>query len=153
MLEAIDKAYFIGFPIDNLVQLEELSHGFSEHSSGIIEGCVMAIDGFGVQTWQPFDWEVEHPKDYWFCKGGFALIVLAGCDVKAQFVCATCTHSRSTNDIIAWQDCYLFEILDLVKRLPEKYLIIGDNAFNCTAQFLSPWPDKCFVVPLQHSLL
>jgi hypothetical protein len=50
MLEAIDKAYFIGFPIDNLVQLEELSHGFSEHSSGIIEGCVMAIDGFGVQT-------------------------------------------------------------------------------------------------------
>jgi hypothetical protein len=49
-LEAINKAYSIGFPI---VSLEELSRGFSEHSSGIMEGGLLAIDGFGVKTRQP----------------------------------------------------------------------------------------------------
>jgi len=71
--------------------LEEMSHGFSEISSGIMEGCVLAIDGFGVKTHQP------------------------------RFVCATCTHSGSTNDFIAWQDCDLFELLEVEKQLLDKY--------------------------------
>lgn len=61
----------------------------------------------GISTHQPFKSEVLKPKDYHFQKGGFAIIVLAGCDVDARFICASCDHSDSTNDIIAWGDTKL----------------------------------------------
>jgi hypothetical protein len=97
-LVALDAVFPMGFPTDNAGRLDELCKGFHNHSGGILDGCVMAIDGFAVC---PFKTEVIHPKDYRFCKGGFAIIVLAGCDVDAKFVCASCTHSGSTNNIIA----------------------------------------------------
>jgi hypothetical protein len=145
-LEAIDQAYSLGLPMDDPVQLQKLSDGFYHHSSGILDGCVMAIDGFGVATRQPYKTEVNRPKDYRFRKGGFAIIVLAGCDVQAKFICASCTHSGSTNDIIAWQDTELFEAIEVLKQLPAKYFIIGDEAFTCTDQVLSPWPGTFFFV-------
>ena len=82
-LEAIDKAYSMGLPIGDSSKLDELSKGFFEHSGGILDGCMMAVDGLGVLTRQPFKSEVKKPKDYRFRKGGFAIIVLAGCDVNA----------------------------------------------------------------------
>jgi hypothetical protein len=36
------------------LKLQQLSDGFYNHSSGMLDGCVMAIDGFGVATRQPF---------------------------------------------------------------------------------------------------
>jgi hypothetical protein len=50
MLEAIDAAFDIGFPFNDASALEALSCGFREHSSSILDGCVLAIDGFGVST-------------------------------------------------------------------------------------------------------
>jgi hypothetical protein len=82
-LEAIDKVFPIGLLIDVFLKLEDLSKGFHDHSGRILDGCIMAIDGFGVQTRQPFDNKVEKPKDYWFCK---AIIVLASCNINARFV-------------------------------------------------------------------
>ncbi len=98
-----------------------------------------AIDGFAVC---PFKTEVIHPKDYRFCKGGFAIIVLAGCDVDAKFECASCTHSGSTNNIIAWGDCNLYQMLMIDELLPDKYFFIGDEAFTNTQKFLTPWSGK-----------
>jgi len=112
----------------------------------ILDGCVLALDGLGVNTRCPYKTEVSRPKDYRFRKCGFAIIVLAGCDIKGRFVCASCDHSGSTNDVIAWQDSMLFHMLEVDKLLPSKYFFIGDEAFNTTDQFLSPWPGKylCF---------
>ncbi len=101
-LEAIDMAFDLGFPADEPAKVATLARGFEQHSYGILKGCVLAIDGFGVPTRQPFQSEVQRPKDYFFRKGGFALVVLTGCDVDARFVCASCNHSGSTNNIIAW---------------------------------------------------
>jgi len=50
-------------------------------------------------------------------------LVLAGCDVN---VCASCDHSGSTNDIIAWQDSNLFQMLEVEQLLPNKYFFNGD---------------------------
>jgi hypothetical protein len=47
-LEAIDVAFHIGSPFDDDFDLETLASGFKQHSSGILKGCVLAIDGFGV---------------------------------------------------------------------------------------------------------
>ena len=141
-LEAIDAAFTIGFAFDDIERLETLSKGFYDHSGGVLDGCVLALDGLGVSTRQPYKWEVQFPKDYCFRKGGFAIIVLAGCDIQARFIAASCDHSGSTNDIIAWQDSKLFERLEIEKQLPSKYFFIGDEAFTNTFQFLSPWSGR-----------
>jgi hypothetical protein len=144
-LVALDGMFPMGFPVDDAAKLEELSSGFYKHSNGLLDGCVLALDGFGVTTRCPFKSEVEKPKDYRFRKSGFAIIVLAGVDVNARFICASCDHSGSTNDIIAWQDSNLFQMLEIEKLLPEKYFFIGDEAFTNTQQFLSPWPGKWWI--------
>ncbi len=143
-MEAIDNAFPIGLPINDPLKQEELSNGVFDHSGGILDGCVMVVDGFGVQMRQPFDHEVEHPKDYRFCKGGFAIIVLTGCNINARFVLLSCTHSGSMNDIIAWQESNLFESIEVDKELPPQYFVIGNEAFTCSDQMMSPWPGKFF---------
>lgn len=144
-LQALDELFPLGLPYDDPIKLDELSTGFKNHSGGILDGCVMAIDGFGVLTRAPYQCEVERPKDYRFRKTGYAIIVLAGCDVNGRIICASCDHSGSTNDIIAFQDSNLFDALEIQKLLPEKYFIIGDEAFNTTLQVLSPWPGKFLI--------
>ncbi len=81
-LQAIDAAFPLGFPFDDPEALENLLQGFSNHLGGILDGCVMAMDGFGVLTCAPYETEVVQPKDYRYRKSGFAIIVLAGCDAS-----------------------------------------------------------------------
>jgi hypothetical protein len=141
-LAAIDAVFTFRLPFDDINKLESLSNGIYEHSSGILDGCIMALDGFGVTTHQPHAWEVERPKDYRLHKGGFTVIVLAGCNINAQFIAASCDHSGSTNNIIAWQDTKLYKLLEVDRALPSKYFFIGDEAFTNTFQFLSPWSGR-----------
>ena len=108
---------------------------FRQHSGGILDGCVLALDCFGVQIHCPCKKDVVRQRDYCFHKGGFDIIVLAGCDVDGRFICATAWHSGSTNDIKAWEDSDLFQYLEIKKGLPEKYFFIGDEAFTNTHQF------------------
>jgi hypothetical protein len=49
--------------------------------------------------------------------------MLAGCDIEARFIAASCTHSGSTNDIIAWQDSKIHEMLEINKMLPDKFFL------------------------------
>jgi hypothetical protein len=58
------------------------------------------------------------------------MIVLPGCDINTCFICASCDHSGSTNDIIAWQDCNLFQLLEVEKLLSRKYYFFDDEAFS-----------------------
>jgi hypothetical protein len=81
---AIDEAFTMSFPHNDPVQLEEMQKGFFDHSGGVLDGCLMAIDGFGVKCHCPYKSEDLRWKDCCFCKGGFAIIVLAGCDVNAR---------------------------------------------------------------------
>ena len=43
-LIALDGMFPMGFPVDNAAKLEELSIGFYKHSSGLLDGCVLALD-------------------------------------------------------------------------------------------------------------
>jgi hypothetical protein len=67
---------------------------------------------------------------------------LAGCDVQARFISASCDHSGLTNDVIAWQDKKLHKLLEVYKLIPSTYFFIGDEAFTNTFQFLSPWSGR-----------
>jgi len=69
-ISAMDKAFTMGFPKDDPERLEQLAAGFRWHSGGMMDGCVLAIDGFGVTVRCPFANDVERRKDYRFRKGG-----------------------------------------------------------------------------------
>ncbi len=132
----------MGLLVDDIGKLEMLSSRGYKHFGEILYGCVIALDGFGVATWQPYAWEVKWPKNYCFHKGGFAIIVLPGCDIQARFIAASCDHSGSTNDIIAWQDTKLHKLLEVDKLLPSKYFKIGNEMFTNTFQLLSTWSGR-----------
>ncbi len=99
-----------------------------------------------MRTDCPYKKDVLKCKDYRFRKGGFAIIIIAGCDVDGRFITASAKHSGSTNDIIAWQDSKLFKYLEIDQGLPPKCFFIGDEAFTNTQQFLSPWPGKLLIL-------
>jgi hypothetical protein len=53
-IEALDDIIEdIGFPIDNLLELEEMRQGFNAKNNGIMDGLVMVIDGLIVRTRVP----------------------------------------------------------------------------------------------------
>jgi hypothetical protein len=112
--------------------LDALSKGFYDLSGCILDGCVLAMDGFAALTQQPYDYEVVYQKDY-CC--GFAIVVLVGCDGDCCFIVDSCMHSASTNDIISWQHMELYEAVEIDYQLPMKYFFIGDEAFTRTNQF------------------
>jgi hypothetical protein len=68
-------------------------------------------------------------------------VVLAGCDIKGRFNMAAANFSGSTHDGLAWQMCSFKKLLD-DERLDPRYFVIGDEAFPCTNQMLSPWPGR-----------
>ena len=68
-ISAIDKAFSMGFPVNDIGRLEQLAEGFRVHSGGIMDGCVLALDGLGVLVRCPFKDDVERQRDYRFRKG------------------------------------------------------------------------------------
>jgi len=140
-IEAIDKVFDMGLPLEDVHQLNELALGFKNHSGGILDGCVLAMDGLFVRTRCPYSSETENRKDYVNRKGGFGIVILAGADVNAKFVFAISNHAGSTNDITIWQESDLRDAVDN-GRLPERFFMIGDEAFSCTNQLLTPWPGR-----------
>jgi hypothetical protein len=118
-----------------------MARGFKEHSGGTMDGCVSAVDGLVVRTRAPFKHEVANVRDFCNRKGGFAEVVLAGCDIKGRFNMAAANFSGSTHDALAWQMCSFKKLLD-DGRLDPRYFVIGDEAFPCTNQMVSPWPGR-----------
>ena len=138
-IEALDEVLpDIGFPIDNEFELQEMSYSFSRKNNGILDGLVMVIDGLIVRTRCPYNYEVSDPKSYQHRKGGFGIIVMAGCDGNAKFRSITAKHTGSTNDNVAWESSALAAALENGQLHP-RYFIGGDEAFVCTDYLLSPW--------------
>jgi hypothetical protein len=75
-IEAIDAVFHIGFPMDDVEKLQQLSQRFYEQSNGLFDCLVIVMDGIAIQTRAPFVHEVSKRKDYRFQKGGFAIIAL-----------------------------------------------------------------------------
>lgn len=140
-IEAIDAHFSLGLNLHNRDQLQQLSDGFTAHSGGIMSGCVAAIDGLIIKTRAPTTTEVKAPKHYRSRKGGFGVLVLAGCDVKGKFVFAAPNYSASTHDSPAWEATSLYNEIT-ANVLPPEFFLIGDEAFSNTNQMLSPWPGR-----------
>lgn len=128
----------ISFPIDNEFELEEMRAGFNARNNSVLDGLVMVIDGLIVRTRCPTKDEVPDPKSYVHRKGGFGVLVMAGCDASAKFRSLTAKNTGSTNDNVAWETSALGDALS-AKKLAAEYFIGGDEAFTCTESLVSPW--------------
>ena len=140
-IEALDEVLKLGFPLNDISALEEISNGFNRHSNGIMNGCVLAIDGLAVRTRQPYVTENKNTKSWRCRKGGFALIVMAGSDVNGKFLMATADHCGSTHDITCWENSALYAAIRDGK-LDSRFFVIGDEAFTNLQQVLSPYSGR-----------
>jgi hypothetical protein len=137
-LDVLDAELELGFSLDENY-LKETAEGFSEFSGGHLKHCVMAVDGWVCKTRQPTKKEVgQAVASYRNRKQCFGLVVLAGCDSKCKFTMLSVKSSGSTHDCTAWEATNMKTVLDL-QLLPFKYYLIGDEAFVCTNQFLTPY--------------
>jgi hypothetical protein len=141
VIEAIDQAFIIGLPLDNVEQLKVMANEFSTYSHGELKGCVTAIDGWVAKTRKPFHNEVTDVVAYRNRHGCWGLVVLAGCDARCRFTMFSCINTGSTNDVTAWNMCDLKTLL-MNGRLPEPYFLIGDEAFSCTNYLLTPYSGR-----------
>jgi len=67
---------------------------------------------------------------------------MAGCSARLIFHIFSCKSGGSTNDSLAWEISDLRHLIEVDKRLPEPFYIVGDEAFTTTSQLLSPWPGR-----------
>ena len=79
----------------------------------------------------------------------YGINVQAACDAKCRFITSVCVAaSGGTNDIAAFRKCPLFQ---QVQRLPIGNYIIGDNAYICTENLLTPFSGKWLVTTVMNS--
>jgi hypothetical protein len=138
---AIDESYEIGLPLNDPAALERQASEFAALSKGAEShwgGCLMAIDGWVCETRKPSTKEVRDVMAYRNRKGLWGIVVLAGCDARTKFCMWSCQSTGSTNDISAWKYSTMKQLMDQ-RRVPPQYYFIGDEAFTCEEQFLSPW--------------
>ena len=97
-IEAIDRVLTIEFPQEP-EQLQEVLEGFKSQCYGAISGCVMAIDGWVCKTRCPNTSETDNQVCFRNRKGCFGLVVLAGCNHRAQF---TMVSAKFPGSMITW---------------------------------------------------
>jgi hypothetical protein len=87
-IEAIDLVIPIGLPLNKIDELDRISRAFELQSEGVLKGCIMAIDGLVIRTRQPYRSETQNIRAWCNRKGGFGLVVMAGCDINGKFLMA-----------------------------------------------------------------
>lgn len=148
-IEAIDKAFEIGIPYDNLDQLKLTAEKFDEFTNcpnKEMFGCVTAIDGWVCHTRKPTQDEVTDTISYRNRKNCWGVVVLAGCDSELRYTMFSVKSSGSTNDVTAWDLSENNYLLTQEHKLHPDYYFIGDEAFVCLNQFLVPYSGRSLSV-------
>ena len=141
VIDAIDSVLEIYLPeeeseLDRMA--EEFSHLAGPLGRDIFQHCIMAIDGWVCQTRAPTSKEVNRPKDYFNRKGFFGIVCLAGCDARTKFTFFSSKFAGGTHDVIAYRGSELATLLETGK-LPSRFYVIGDDAFDISLQLLTPY--------------
>ena len=135
-LHAVDKRLKINVPTTE----EELQKSAAEWTAlssafGIYDGCVGAIDGWLCCINAP---SVHNPTDYhsghYHCHG---VNVQAVCDANLRFIYFAVAAPGRTNDARAFNNC--LQLRTWLDSLPEKYFLIGDNAYTLKKTMLIPF--------------
>ena len=141
VIDAINVAFQIGLPRCR-DKLRKVANGFTRFTGGELWGCVSAIDGWVCITRKPNQCEVRDVMAYRNRHGCWGLVVLAGCDADCRFNIFSCMNSGSTNDCLAWDLSSAHSVVE-DPNWPSDFYVIGDEAFVCTNNFLTPYSGHC----------
>ena len=122
-------------------EVRDASNAFrSISTNGIIDGCVGCIDGLLMKIQTPSRSKTGNVKSYFSGHyQTYGINVQAACDAKCRFISVCIAAPGGTNDIAAFRKCPLFQE---VQSLPIGNYIIGDNAYVCTENILTPFSGK-----------
>lgn len=140
VIDAINVAFQIGLPTARN-QLMRLANGLTRFTGGELWGCVSAIDGWVCVTRKPHQSEVGDVTAYRNRHGCWGLVVLAGCDADCRYNIFSCVNSGSTNDCLGWDVCEASKVVEH-SDWPSDFYVIGDEAFVCTNNFLTPYSGR-----------
>ena len=143
---ARNKIYSFLHALDNHLKLnvpmtkEELAKSAAEWSKissafGIYDGCIGAIDGWLCCINTP---SVHNPTDYH--SGHYhrhGINIQAVCDANLRFLYFAVAAPGRTNDARAFNRC--LQLRHWLDSLPEKYFILGDNAYTLNKMMLIPF--------------
>jgi hypothetical protein len=90
----------------------------------------------------PYRFEVDDILAYRNRHGCWGTVVLAGCDARCRFTMFSCKNSGSTNDVVAWELSNMHQLIEIERRLPPQFFLIGDEAFICSNQLLVPYSGR-----------
>jgi hypothetical protein len=126
-----------------LQALQEMADTFERKTSGVLKGCVGAIDGIAIKITKPKD-AVKH----WCRKGFYSLNVQAICDQEHRITWLSTVACGSTHDVQALQCSWLGEH---IFSKPERafnnsgFCVFGDAAYrgiaNRCRSLITPYDD------------
>jgi DDE superfamily endonuclease len=106
----------------------------------LVKHCVGSVDGILLKIQTPSSKECGHVKS--FFSGhyhGYGINVQAVCDRHCRFTAVGIAAPGGTNDVVAITNTH---IPKLIEELPSGYFIIGDNAYSCSENLLTPFSSK-----------
>jgi hypothetical protein len=107
------------------------------------------LDGLLLPIQTPSTTETGHVKSYFSGHyQAYGINVQAACDARCQFVYASLAAPGGTNDIVAFQKTSLFQ---KINSLPVGKYVIGNNAYVCTENLLTPFSGQQRLQPAKDS--
>lgn len=126
-------------------ELQAKADAFKAISShGVFEGCVGCIDGLLMKIITPSCTEAGNVKS--FFSGHYhtnGINIQAVCDSNCRFTSVCVAAPGGTNDIAAFRKS---PVKDLISNLPIGKYVIGDNAYICNENLLTPFSGKNFEI-------
>ena len=127
-----------GFP-ETTAELQEIANKFQTSRNPIspLSGCVGALDRICVKVKKPS--KKENPAQFYSRKGFHAIPVQALCDSSYIFRFCSALCTGSTHDALA---CSVSGLKREIEKgvLGEIFYIVGDEAYTCTEQVITPFP-------------
>ena len=120
------------------VQLQNTADDFNRLSShGIFEGCVGAVDGLLLRTRAPASAHVGNVRSFYSGHyKSYGHNIQAVCDSQCRFVFMAANSPGGSNDAAAYRNTTL---PGYVSNLPAGKFIVGDNAYTCSENLLTPF--------------
>ena len=123
-------------------RMKEVALQFARGSSGVIGGCIGALDGWVVRIKKPSRRDgVKNAKSFYSRKGFFAVNVQAIVDKRKRVLFRSIMSRGAEHDSTAFKNCGLYQwLLQNWKVLAEKgYYFIGDSAYSLKSFLLTPY--------------
>jgi hypothetical protein len=140
-------AYY--FPKTNQ-QLMKASDAFNNISSNnAIIGCVGCIDGYLLRVKVPSVSQVGNVKSYFSGHyQTYGINIQAVCDHRCRFLEVAVCAPGGSNDVRAYKKCSLW---NSIQNLPIGKFVIGDNAYGCSENLLTPFAGSQKDVPKNNA--